>query len=855
MDLLERDDALGALDTALESAADGVGRMVVVTAEAGGGKTALVRAFADRAGVRTLWGGCDDLVTPLPFGPLLDLARTADPGLEEALLDGERDRAFTRLLDVLERRPNPVLAVIEDVQWIDQASADTLTAVAQRIDRLPVLLVVTMRTEALVPDHPAQRISWRAPAEAVVRIELAPLSLGAVATMTDPDTAAEILARTGGNPYFVSQLVESGGRLTPTVTDAVRSRAADLPSSTVELLEVVSINPTRAEGLLLDRIAPGWEAAIEPAETAGLVEVGPNAVAFRHDLARHAFESSMLASRRRALHARVLEAARDLGLPPSRLVHHAEGAGAIDVILSAGPIAAARARAAGSHREAASHLRRVLEHGELLDPVQLADTEEAYCVEAWTIHLPEEAESSARRALAIRRRMGGPAEAIGRNLRRIARVRWFVGDADAAIRDLDEAIAIMEGAADAESVRTELATTVAYRGMMAGIREGAAEASPFTSKAMSMVEGSDDRRLLALVLSDVGTVDMIHRNDPELLERSVRLADEVGLHVDVVRGLASLASGALTHRDYPAALRHLADADAYAAAHQVYAFGGLIGAIRGQVLFETGDWDGAEATTAEVVQLESFARLPAAIITARLKVRRGDPDAAEAVASALEAAFTTGEAQRIVPAVGAAAEHAWMQDRLGDVIGDVERAHELALRSGSARWIGETSIWLSGAGRLERLPDGAEVVAQLMARAQWEEAAAEWDRIGSPYEAAASRVMADEVDTVLAGLAELDRLGAAPLARRTRNRLARMGVEKIPRGPRRSTAANPAGLTARQMDVLGLVVEGFTNAEIAERLFLSARTVDHHVAAILLKLEVENRRQVRSRAEELGLFD
>jgi DNA-binding NarL/FixJ family response regulator len=115
--------------------------------------------------------------------------------------------------------------------------------------------------------------------------------------------------------------------------------------------------------------------------------------------------------------------------------------------------------------------------------------------------------------------------------------------------------------------------------------------------------------------------------------------------------------------------------------------------------------------------------------------------------------------------------------------------------------------------------------------------------------------MSGDAELMLEGLAELDRLGAAPMARRVRTQLAEMGVEKIPRGPRATTAANPAGLTARQMDVLGLVVEGFTNSEIADRLFLSTRTVDHHVAAILMKLEVGSRRQVPDRAAELGLID
>ena len=855
VDLLERDAPLATLRECLDSAGRTEGRLVLVSAEAGGGKTALLRAFLDSAEpARTLWGGCDDLVTPIPFGPLLDLARTADPGLEEALLEGARDRAFTRLLDLLERRPHPALMVIEDVQWIDQASADTLAAVAQRIERLPVLVVLTMRPEALSPDHPVQRLAGRAPADSTIRIELESLSVEAVSKLTDPETAGAIVRASGGNPFFVSQLLDSGGHLTPTVADAVRARAADLPMATVELLELISINPTRAEGVLLDRIVPGWEDDIAPAEQIRLVEVKPDAVTFRHELGRGAFESGLLASRRRALHAQVLAAATELDMPPARLVHHAAGAGAVDVILSAGPVAAQRARAAGSHREALSHLGRVLSHADLLDPVRVAETEEAYCNEAWTIHLPEEAEAAARRALALRRSQGGPAEAIGRNLRRIGRVRWFLGAADDAVELLEEAIATLE-VGDDDAVREELAITLAYRGMMACIRETPDEAQRWADRALALIDEDAETRLEALVLGDVGMVDYQHRNDSTRLMRSIALSDRAGLHVDVVRGYVNMASCALTHRDYAAALSHLESADVHATEKQVYAFDGLISAIRAQVLFESGRWDEAERSAKRAMDHESFAWLPASIVHARLKVRRGDPDATEAIAAAVDAAIATGEAQRIVPAIGAAAEHAWMQDRLGEVIDTVADAHELALRTTSSRWIGETSIWLQAAGRLEEIPHRAEGPARLMMEGRWEDAATQWEALGTPYEAAVCRSLADDTDTVLQGLAELDALGGSPMARRTRSRLARMGVEKIPRGPRRSTASNPAGLTSRQMDVLALVVEGFTNAEIAERLFLSARTVDHHVAAILLKLEVESRRHVRDKAVGLGLID
>ncbi|MGB5756585.1 MAG: helix-turn-helix transcriptional regulator, partial [Acidimicrobiales bacterium] len=94
---------------------------------------------------------------------------------------------------------------------------------------------------------------------------------------------------------------------------------------------------------------------------------------------------------------------------------------------------------------------------------------------------------------------------------------------------------------------------------------------------------------------------------------------------------------------------------------------------------------------------------------------------------------------------------------------------------------------------------------------------------------------------------------AAPLAAATRRALRESGVENVPRGPNRATRHNPAGLTARQLDVLALLADGRTNAEIAEELFVSVRTVDTHVGAILQKLGAETRRDAARRARELGV--
>jgi DNA-binding CsgD family transcriptional regulator len=125
----------------------------------------------------------------------------------------------------------------------------------------------------------------------------------------------------------------------------------------------------------------------------------------------------------------------------------------------------------------------------------------------------------------------------------------------------------------------------------------------------------------------------------------------------------------------------------------------------------------------------------------------------------------------------------------------------------------------------------------------WTGAAALWGRIGDPYERALELAASGEVAPTLEALETLDRLGAAPAARLVRRRLRDLGVLHLPRGPRRTTRAKPSGLTDRQLDVLALLADELTNAEIAERLILSVRTVDHHVSAILTKLGVTSRRQ------------
>jgi DNA-binding NarL/FixJ family response regulator len=140
----------------------------------------------------------------------------------------------------------------------------------------------------------------------------------------------------------------------------------------------------------------------------------------------------------------------------------------------------------------------------------------------------------------------------------------------------------------------------------------------------------------------------------------------------------------------------------------------------------------------------------------------------------------------------------------------------------------------------------------MMIRGQWAEAAAEWARRGGRYLQVEALSAGDQAAASEA-LRILDELGATGAAEYLRAQLRKRGFSRVPRGPRRTTAANAAGLTPRQADVLALLAEGLSNAEIADRLTLSVKTVDHHISAVLGKLGVANRSQAVAVAHRLNL--
>ena len=208
---------------------------------------------------------------------------------------------------------------------------------------------------------------------------------------------------------------------------------------------------------------------------------------------------------------------------------------------------------------------------------------------------------------------------------------------------------------------------------------------------------------------------------------------------------------------------------------------------------------------------------------------------------------------RIGPVAAARAEAAWLTGDPEAVEQATGPALALALRCGAPWVVGELASLRRRAGLRDDLPDA--MVAQpyrLAMTGAWAQAADCWRQIGCPYEAALALADGDD-QAMRRAIDELQALGARPAAAIVARRLRERGVRSVPRGPRPRTRENPAGLTPRELEVLELVAEGLRNAQIAQRLVVSEKTVHHHVSAILRKLGVRTRGEASATAVRLGI--
>ena len=811
------------------------GRFVAVLGEAGAGKTALVQAaLADAA-----WGWCEPLATPRPLGPFRDIARALWPGEPELDVPELRER----LLDT--RAP----LVVEDAHWVDEASADVLRFLGRRVAATGGLVVVTARDE-LAADHPLRRVLGDLGA-AVTRLEVPPLSPAAVASLVTGVDPAEAYRLTGGNAFLVSQL--AGDRVAASVRDSVAARVARLGPAVRAAVELLSVVPGRAPVTLLGSERP----ALDEAVLAGLLRVDGTVVEFRHELVRLAVEQELGPARRQDLHATVLERLEreQPATEPAALAYHAWRADRPDLALRCELAAAAKAAGLGAHREAAAHYRRAASAtpGAVRDPAG-AGLWLTLSREEYLLGQDEAALDAARHAVSL---SGADPR------RRAAAIGWLSRVSHPESRQLRlaaEAVELLEPLGPS----LELAAAVARLAMIRMIardldtaeqaarqaldltatltRAGATAAEPVGPADLDPGEGSLAGVQVA-ALQALGAARTLTGREPDArhLWEAIERARSAGLYDELGRAYANLVSAFGEARLYEPAATAGAEALDYFVARDLDGSAAYLRAWLARCRFEQGRWAEAERLAAAVPAGRAVATLAADCVRGRIRARRGDPDAWPPLDRARELAERTGSLQRIAPVAAARAEARWLAGQPPD--DDLRDAYELAAGKRNAWAAGELGFWMWRHGLLDALPEFASEPYRLHAAGDPGAAAAAWTRIGCPYEAADAGADAADEDVVRSALAAFTGLGARPGRARAARRLRELGVRSIPRGPRASTG--PDGLTAREQEVLALVRSGDTDAEIAARLHLSTRTVEHHVSAVLRKTGARTRRDLR----------
>jgi ATP/maltotriose-dependent transcriptional regulator MalT len=864
LQLIERAGFLTTLQTKFENIAEGEGHSVFISGEAGIGKTSLVKTFCkERKNDCYIYQGtCDALFTPRPLAPLYDIALQMRSDLWGNSRDiANREELFTSFFQELRNQKKPVLLVFEDIHWADEATLDFVKFLARRIAHLQCLFILTYRDDEIHSHHPLRNVLGQLPTDSFTRLQLTPLSREAVEKLATEKgyRGEDVYSISGGNPFYVNEILASYSTGIPdNIKDSILSVYNRLDEKTKHVWKILSVLPTGFEIKYLEKMEPSYVAAVENCLGLKILIPKNGRIFFKHELYRRTIEASLSPLLRIEFNKRILNLfleSFEQNDETERIIHHAKNANEYDLVVRYAPLAAKRASCVGAHIEASKLYFSAIEYYQGNDKDLLVQLYEPYAYECYLINQIKEAIIYQGKALNIWKEKHD-IEKTGNSLRFLSKVWWFEGNRKQAESFAGQAIEVLDKQASS-SVKAMAYSNMSQLKMLSDQFD---ECVFWGEKAIAIAREVDDEETLAHALNNMGTTLMLRQSSMqkgfELLQQSLEISLKNSYHEHAARAYSALGNNWVTLKNYSFAKKYLTEGINYCEERDLDSMKLYMLSWKARLHLETGNWKEAYSIAGNLLKNENLAppsKIGALVVVATIKIRRGDTNALPLLLEAKTMAFETRELFRIIPVFMALLEYEWITGENHIESGTLSQTINLMLRLEKFAKKSRLYFWLRKAKKEYLLPkeinEGCLESDETIMREEVEF----WEKIGSPYEQALALFEGNEEDK-RKSISIVRESGADAVFNKLKREMRMSGIKSIPRGIRQATRSNPALLTGRELDVLQLLKEGLKDKEIASRLYISAKTVGHHISAILFKLDVNSRVKAVQEAAHLGII-
>ncbi|MEP6676605.1 MAG: AAA family ATPase [Ferruginibacter sp.] len=865
MELIEREDFLAQLHSGFKKiASEEAGHCYFITGEPGIGKTTLVKAFLNEVEDESIQyaGACDSLFTPRSLAPLYDLALQikADWNLK-AQSTLSRSELFSKFVQEISGQHKPVVLVFEDIHWADEATLDFVKFFARRIGRMNCLFLLTCRDDEISQQHALRNVLGDLSRDSYTRIQLTVLSKEAVYKLADEKgyDAENVYSISGGNPFYVNEILASYSPGVPdNIKDSILAVYDRQEEGTKNAWQICSVIPGGLEISLFAKIRTSWDEAIDHCFALNIIVIKNDRIVFKHELYRRTIENSLSPFKRIALNKKLLDllfnSFEEEG-EIERILHYAKNANENKLVVKYAPLAAKKAVLTGAHMEASKLYLTAIEYFHGNDKDQLVELYDAYSYECYLTGQIKEAIVYQEKVLKIYEEKKDP-ELTGSSLRFLSRLWWFEGNREIAERYGKQAVDLLQ----ARPASKAKAMALSNMSQLKMLSEEVNACIEWGYSAIEMAKEINDDEILCHALNNVGTAQWqaapLNKTVNPYLMESLDIALEHAYHEHAARAYSNIISYAAEFKNYALANKFLQEGIHYCEENGLDSWTTYILTWSCRLLLETGNWNEAMIIASNLYSnpaQPAIVKIGALRSITTIKIRSGASDALDHLKELRALAFVTKEYHQIIPTMIASLEYEWLtskkiitDEELNSCMKLMKKVDNLFLNSEFGYWLNKVRQQDADLSKL------FEPYAFLKA-GEAGKAALCWMATGCPFEQAIALSEGTEQNKKEA-LSILQQLGANAVYEKLKMQMRAGGIKNIPRGLRESTKTNPALLTNRELDVLNLLQKAMGNKEIADTLFISPKTVDHHISSILFKLEAGSRSKAVTEALRLGIL-